>query len=226
MASEDSQYMDRACQVFIVIGAIVLFIMLIGENWRKPNVYGFPKTSNTCGAMRTTTTDEKAATAASAKRVGTAVATENGRFSSNHGAELESSYASANGEWMNLKYKGCQSPEPKQDEAELLKDFPWHAPVEVNDKFDEIAVSEEKVKASAGLRAVGLNTGMQTPSQSRILGLRANPWHELLHKESDSKRVFSKSCPWFGGTDSFHSARKEVAMCDCLKDECEEECKK
>ena len=173
-----------------------------------------------------TTTDEKAATAASAKRAGASVATQDGRFSSNHSAEQESSYASANGEWMNLKYKGCQSPEPKQDEAELLKDFPWHAPVEVEEKFDEIAVSEEKVKASAGLRAVGLNTGMQTPSQYKKLGLKANPWHALLHTESESKRVFSKSCPWFGGNESYYSARKEFAMCDCNNDECEEESKK
>jgi hypothetical protein len=210
--------MDRACQVFIVIGAVVLFIMLIGENWRQPTVYGLPKTSNTCGAMRTTTSD---AAVTSAKRVGTSVGTQDGRSSSNPGAELESSYGSTNGDWMNLEYKGCQSPEPKQDEAELLKEFSWAAPTEVDEKFDEIAVSEEKVKASAGLRSVGLNTGMQKPTQAGKLGLRANPWHELLHKESDSKRVFSKSCPWFGGTDSFHSARKELAMCDCLKEECE-----
>lgn len=223
MASEDSLCMDRVCQVFIVIGAIVLFIMLLRENWRSPTVYGLPKTSNTCG-MRTTATDGPAS-ATSAKRVGQHTATQNGRFSSLQSAEQESSYASSNGEWMNLKYKGCQSPEPKQDEAELLKEFSWTAPADVDEKFDEIAISEDKVKASANLRAAGLTIHMQEPTQSGSLGGKTNPWLQLMDKESGSKRTFSKSCPWFGGSDSFHSARKELAMCDCLKEECDAECK-
>lgn len=224
--AEDSLYMDRACQVFIVIGAIVLFMMLVGEHWRQPSLQGLPRASSTCGAMRTTATEESDTAAASAKRVGSPTATDHGRSSSQPLAEQEHSYAAIGAPWLNDNYKGCQGVEMKQDEEELKKEFTWDADATVDEKFDDIAISEKKVLASANIRSLGVNTGYEAPTYSRRHGLQSNPWLRLMNKDSDNKRQFSKSCPWFGSTDSFHSARRELAMCDCLTDGCEEECKK
>ena len=228
MTSEDSLYMDRACKIFIVIGAIVLFVMLVGENARsrEASTYSVPpaRTSSTCGAMRSATPHtQEAAEAASAKRASGSVGLAHGRTAqAANKAESEADYLSLGDPWMNDSVKACEH-EMVQDEASLRQAFTWDvASIDptVNEKFEALAISEEDVKKKANIHAAGPNTLAEPPKQSKRLGL-VNPMHAMYHKNGVKDVDFGSACSWFNGSDAYYDARRRLAKCDCLNEDCE-----
>lgn len=222
--TEDSLYMDRACKVFIIVGAIVLFVMLISENGRsaqsKPPPPTTRGTGSTCGAMRASAPDQGGA---SAKRAGGGVGLAHGRtHQAANRPDPEADYVSLSESWMNDSVKACEH-EMVQDEAALRKAFTWDAnsvDPSVNEKFEALAISEEDVKKKANIHAAGPNTMAEQPTQAKRLGM-TNPMHAMYHKNGVQDVEFGSSCSWFHASDAYYDARRRLAKCDCLNEDCD-----
>lgn len=162
--------------------------------------------------MRTTMPEDAATSATSAKRAQPGLV--NGRSTSN--LDNADDYQALNEPWLNDKVTTCAGVELKQDENVLMQEFSWAASAQVDEQFDALAISEDKAKKAAGIRATGTSTGYEAPSNFKNLGI-SHPLLDIYHQNA-TKIQFSGSCPWFGQTDSFHEARKHLAMGDCLAD--------
>ena len=212
--------MDRACQLFIVIGAIVLFIMLIGESNRSRapiTPYAAPRQGGTCGAMRAQGVSEAATSAKRANSLGAGNRTE--RTQESQVSETET-YLSIADPWMNDEVHACSEPEPTQDEAALKQDYTWTAAPEVDEKFEALAISDKAVMKSVNIKAANVDTGYEAPNYSKTLGM-SNPLHSMYHKSGPKEVAFGKGCTWFQGTDSYYAARQRTAACDCQTQDCD-----
>lgn len=216
MASgEDSLFMNRACQIFIVIGAVVLFIMLLNENMRQtPAYFASPKTSSTCSMRSSANGDDGTSDATSAKRAATKVGTLFGRSNSTAFAEKEESYQNLSEKWMNDEVKGCKGLELKQDEGALKEAFnKWEADEKTDEQFEAHAIDPKKVMKAAGMRAAGTDIGASEPTFAKN-GL-VSPLLTLWHGKDAAQPIASDWCPSWGANEAYTDYKRRHNIVSC-----------
>ena len=207
--SDGTRYMDCACQMLIVVGAIVLFLMLFYDNFRTtPRVYPNATTSVCGSAMRASTTAAEAdGDGTSAKRAGAKPGHQNGRSSNVHVID-KSDYHSIHEVWPNNDNANNDNdchPESTQNAAVLQRLYTWDADAYTNDKFDQAKVDLKAVQKNANMRAVNKNaTAAEQPRQASKLGMRS-----LLDglRPNLPGLKFSQDTSWFNGSDAYFAAR-------------------
>lgn len=211
--------MDNICKVFIVLGVVVLLVMFISDTSNLPPPRQSQKRSpseSTCGAMRSKAN-------ASAKRVGGGVGLVRGR--TDQAADkpaVDQEFLTLSDPWMNDTVKACEH-EVQQDEGKLQQDFSWEVDQidpSVNEKFKAISITEQDVKRKANIRAINPDMEYEAPTQAKTLGL-TNPVHSIYHKNGAQQVNFGQSCSWFHASDAYYDARRRMARCNCLSEDCD-----
>ena len=205
MSGNDVQKMDQCCKIVFAIGVIIL-VYLLWNDFLQHNLSTQRHTTNTCG-MRSNIDDKTA----SAKR-----SYANGRSTQKDDAAHSpppsaTDYIALNENWP---YSDTKEPVGTQNSQILNTAFSWDVPcngdTDVQNKFDQVAIDKNKVKANASIRAVGPNTATENPKYTRATGM-INPVHEIYRrttcKPSTTAVYNTNQVPLFNESEAHHQAK-------------------
>ena len=129
-------------------------------------------------------------------------------------------YMSVEESWP-IEESPCKHNELEQDEEVLKESFGnFLEDVESSEKsrvvsqFSTSTPNTETVKTKSNIRPISQETAAETPTYTRNLGLK-HPILSMFHRDHNDKKVqhsFGEHSSWFGGTDSYYSARQEAAL--------------
>lgn len=196
----------------LALGLFVILVALIFGKHSKSTNFG---ELNTCGRQsvtKPTNAENDSQAAANSARAGEIVNSRRPPLDNAKFLKLDE-------QWPNSE--PAVGKQLLQDEALLTQNYTWEASAEENNKFETMKINTDQVIRAANIKPGNFFTESEEPSYSKVKGLQ-NPMLDIYHRNSSSSDIkFGNSCAWFGGTDSYYNARREVTNCDCLTEECD-----